>query len=832
MLYMTRVLLVTGTIVAGGVGAASGGNSVHDVLGNSARGAPGGSIAMNANSVHDAGDPGFRALSGSEMLHVATETEKPPKTVEGRIYCTETGRPLSGVHIYVEGAGVKNLDTGTVSDRDGQYELDIPDVAVMKLDIASSERDRASTDKNDTDREVASTNRESSGIYLRVSRLGYREKQIRLKRGEPGNLAIYLQPETLHLDEVVIESVRDAGNGDHRNHSRHAATTEEFIGELQGVNMIKRANYAWEPSIRGMSAGRISVLIDDVEMVPACVDRMDPVTSYVQTENLERVTVNRGNTDLQTGNRPGGSLNMITSRPGYNRGFFGKARFEGQHNAMQRQYHLTSGYSNDRTAVQSAFTWRSAGDYHTGGGEKVTDSGYRKMNLKLDADHRFSADHTGKLTYIGDLATDIGYPALIMDTEEARSHFLRYEHEWRRPLPGISSLTFKPYHTRVDHWMDDYGRDVSDREVMPDMYMPMYGNTRTTGMHLDGLMYHDEHMLELGLKLNRLDAFADMRMEPLDPDESDMYLLNIGNVRFSTAYISASYSWLPGGRWSVSGSMSLELSDRNLSDESSRKIFRAEDPEVPLSGMGSVWSGSMEVTVRPAERWTLLLHLSDSGRLPSHIEQYGYYIYNPVDDFFYHGNPGLSPERSTQLALNLLAEAPDRTAGAEAGLFFNHMRNYIDGKPVSDMFRRYTNHRSALMTGGELTFFWEPAAGWRTEAGTAYVYAENRELDEPLPMMPPLEGYVNLSRIHERITLDLRLRAVAGQNRVADRTTRERPSNEYFLVDVSGRYDFEYNISLHFGIRNLFDERYREHTTPGQMPGPGRDLSVRLQYSW
>ena len=728
------------------------------------------------------------------FLFLFAGLESDRNSISGQVFSDENRRPLPMVHIIT----VENGE-GTVTDEAGHFELEV-----------SGEQ-----------------------AVLKISRMGYEPQLLNLTEDQiNAPLEIYLTPAASRLDEVVISAIRQTSEDVHAYGDHHASTTEEFIQSLAGVGMIKRANYGWEPAIRGMSAGRMTVLIDDVKMTPACVDRMDPVTSYVETDNLDKVEVSRGNADLSRGSRPGGTMNLVTSRPEFNRQWFGRIEAGAQHNATSQKYSLSTGYSDQRNAVQGAFSYRQAGNYRTGRGEEIPLSGYDKMNLKLDFDRKFSPNQTGRFTYIGDLATDIGYPGLLMDTREAKSHLFSYEYEWTQIADGISSLRVKPYHTRVDHLMDDYDRDVTERTIMPDMYMPMYGETRTTGARVDMSVYQQNHFAEIGLHLHRLDAFADMLMEPLDESESDMYLYNIGDARIDNAYLSVDYSYPAGSSWTLNAAVAAELSMRDLLNDTAAGVFQAEYGDIPVANNWVGLSGSLGVNWNHQDRYMATLSLSDSERLPSHLEHYGYYIYNPVDDYFYHGNPELSPERSTQIELNVIRQNRQRSFGIESALFFNYMRNFIDGKPQSDIFQRYVNYSSAVTAGGEISLYWSPADYLEMASGASYVFAENLELNEPLPMTPPLEGFINMAWQANNFGLDGRVRGVARQERIADQTTNETPTDGFITVDLSGRYKISDQLELRAGVNNLMDAYYREHTSTARMPSTGRDIYLRLGYSW
>jgi outer membrane receptor protein involved in Fe transport len=47
----------------------------------------------------------------------------------------------------------------------------------------------------------------------------------------------------------------------------------------------------------------------------ACVDKMDPVSAYVETENLDRLEIDKDGSNLNLGQQIGGAVNLIPETP-------------------------------------------------------------------------------------------------------------------------------------------------------------------------------------------------------------------------------------------------------------------------------------------------------------------------------------------------------------------------------------------------------------------------------------------------------------------------------------------------------------------------------------
>lgn len=57
------------------------------------------------------------------------------------------------------------------------------------------------------------------------------------------------------------------------------------------VTIIKRANFAFEPVVRGLGINKLDIKLDDMHVFGACVDNMDPITSYIELPNIDEVSV-------------------------------------------------------------------------------------------------------------------------------------------------------------------------------------------------------------------------------------------------------------------------------------------------------------------------------------------------------------------------------------------------------------------------------------------------------------------------------------------------------------------------------------------------------------
>src|SRR5690554_4828579 len=95
-----------------------------------------------------------------------------------------------------------------------------------------------------------------------------------------------VEKDTTQLEEVILIGQRKLSN---YRQEKTLSSIDNYLEKSNRISMIKRGNYAWEPSLNNMDSQRLVVTIDGMQIFGACTDKMDPITSYVDVSNLEKV---------------------------------------------------------------------------------------------------------------------------------------------------------------------------------------------------------------------------------------------------------------------------------------------------------------------------------------------------------------------------------------------------------------------------------------------------------------------------------------------------------------------------------------------------------------
>ncbi len=672
---------------------------------------------------------------------------------------------------------------------------------------------------------------------LRISAVGYMSRLVTVSMPHPPEpLMIGLQPAIIPIEEVVVSSSGPRIN-DPAASSRHMHATEDLLDRAPGADFIQRANFAWEPVIRGLSGGQVGLVIDGIKIAGACVDKMDPVSAYVEIGNLEKLEISKGGFDLTQASQIGGTIYLATRKPRFDEPFHADMEAGYESAASLRRGSVTVGLARGKTSVRGSFSYKTANDFVPGGGVAIRNSGYRKNNYKFDAARRIGSRHQLIASFLGDNAWDVGYPVLLMDATLAKAKIYSLTHAWMPRFGWMEQWETRLYYNTVDHWMDDFERDVLDRRVMRGMNMPMYGATQTAGGLSTLDLIFGARRLRVNLDAYETRSFGDMWMFSLFENIRDMYLLNLGDVRVRHAAASADFSMPLRPRLHARLNARLDYSPRRVEREESVAMLQGrwgvDDPATTYV-LGSA-SATFSWTVAAGAR--LRLALAHVGRLPTHVENYGHYVYNYVDGYFYTGNPDLKPERSSQIELGL--EQWTRRYALRASVYANYIRDYIAGFRDEGLtggsrtlrFRLYGNARAAFLAGAELSAVARLAEGLEFAATAAWTRGQNLEIGEPMYLIPPLTSLLSVRLDRERWWSEVEARMALPQNRVARILADEDGTDGYFVVNIRGSVEVSSGMEVRGGLENLFDAFYHEHLSFGNLPSQGRNLYLTFALS-
>lgn len=645
-------------------------------------------------------------------------------------------------------------------------------------------------------------------------------------------LADSLVPDKVqNLDEVLIVSYE--GRAKQRSVKGQVASIDEHLGELRNVNMVRRGSYAWEPVVNNMQTERLSTTIDGMKIFYACTDKMDPVTSYVESGNLQSISLNSGldGNPQATGNI-GGSLDLKLRKIGFEanpRQINLSAGHEW--NGHLQVYGADAAFSGRRAYLNTGVFSRAADCYQVGGGQLLNYSQFSKVNLFANAGVRLTDTDVLESTVIFDRATDVGYPALNMDVSKAQGFITSLSFKHRFSKAGWET---KAYYNHIIHIMDDTTRpDVA-------IHMDMPGDSWTTGLYSlfttslggESRAQHDL-AVNYDLYYNRL--FADMTMYP--GGAAPMYMVTWPDVGTLNTGLAVTDNVSIDDRQSLRLSGKLAWQQQRLNNEGGyhgQKVF------FPL--MTDYYH---QTTGRIAANYQFSFFNSQfsigtgwGSRAPTVTEAYGYYLNNTFDQYDYIGNPHLKNESAFELNANYQFSILNFQFGFDANVFL--FKDYIIGRlddRLSAMtvgaegVKVYRNLDHATISNLSLTADWQLTERLAWSGKVSYSLGRDDE-DNPLPLISPVSWRTELEYSYRHLQTRVEVKGNADQTDYAARYG-ETKTPAWNIVNLSAAYQFSisnFQFIIRAGVENLFDKNYSSYSDWNNIPQKGRNIYLNLTF--
>lgn len=609
-------------------------------------------------------------------------------------------------------------------------------------------------------------------------------------------------------------------------------SAEDILSRVEGISFIKRGAYGLEPVIRGLSDGQISVSIDGMKVFGACTDKMDPSTSYVETDNLSSIELSHGSFNSFNSSGLGGSLDLQLAEPLFDRKKNYFVKLEGGYQSVSKspKLSLISNYNTDRVAFRLNAVYRKADDYTAGNGQVINYSGYKKSNFTFSSIWKISSSDMLDANLIFDDAYDIGYPALLMDVGYAKARIGGLNYTKLNPFSILEKLELKAYLNKIDHSMDD-----THRENVA-MHMDMPGSTRTIGG--SATAYFKTHAQnDFNLKLDYYNLFAKAEMTMYPPGAAPMYMITWPDIERNVFGGSLSKDLKLSSYAALNFTGRVDMAVSKITSDVGMNELEIFYPALNNSFNNYNANASVNLAFIPKDDLKLTANIGYAQRIPTVSEQFGFYLFNRFDNYDYIGDPYLKDEKSlqSQIGASMIVGMTEIRATAFVYKFFDYVKGYVDSSltPMTigaNGVKRYENINGALLTGGELTVSYVINKDAHFASTINYTYGEDNS-GNPLPLIPPLKGNLLLKYHPSFVTLQVDGNWSARQNRV-DPQSGEIKTPGFIVFNFRATKQIIKGLEINAGVENIFDKEYYEHLDWSKIPRPGRNFYGVISYSF
>jgi iron complex outermembrane receptor protein len=606
-------------------------------------------------------------------------------------------------------------------------------------------------------------------------------------------------------------------------------------------NIIKGGNYGFDPVFRGFKYDQLNIVLNGAQgATAACPNRMDPPTSQMAPNMLERIDILKGPHALRFGTGFGATVNFIPADLHFaeERDPYGRFSSEYLSNGNVIRSEGQIGLSNKSTDLSFFGAWSQGSDYQTGN-KQIIQSDFRRGSFGTNLGIRLSDQQRLRLSATYNMARDADFPALPMDLRKDDTWLFNARHEIDFTARNLRSWNTTIFGSMVDHRMDNYLKSLDPRPIDAKTNAETYNlGARTEGVW--------------GFSHGKLYTGADLRVEGADGTRIREFLMgpNAGNMVTDNVWQNGHISktalfieyQLNRGRFQYIVSSRLEA---NVAD--------IKDPAGEFTGVNH-GTGSVQINpnaslgmVRQLGRdMKLGVWMGRAKRSGSLTERFINFFPVGQDPYEMIGNPQLDPEVNNQMDITFEWSAPGTVLDID--LFVSYLQHHISSVidtsltprlPMSPGVRRFVNIKEAFKTGFEIYWVQELTLGLHHQAGVAFTYAQDLERDEPLPEVAPLDFRYNLrgDYIQGKLQPEITFRYVAQQSRISGEFG-ESVTPSFALVGVKLASQLTEKIRLSAGITNLLNETYYEHLsrsvrgTSDPIFAPGRCFNGSIALSF
>lgn len=699
--------------------------------------------------------------------------------IEGTVRDVESGTPLAGATVSVIGTGRMAVTHG-----DGSFHIPVPNAPAYDL---------------------------------RIERLGYATQTIELDGLPEEAVALEMEVAALALPGLVVtgtitaratnQTLRPASVYATEELQRRLATTvAQTLASEPGLAVVSMGPSSAHPVIRGLSGDRILMLEDGQRVGDVFNSGVDHATA-VDPSSARRIEVIRGPAAILLGsNALGGVINVIRDEV-----------------PPAVPHHPTGSATLQVQSVTSA----------VGGSAETTVGLTEHIPLRVELSKWTS----------GDLKTPVG------------------------TLAGTQTDTWNA--SLGSSWMDDWGyAGGAFRYYRNDYGIP----GGFTGGHVTGVRVEMERaatrlrsVIRPGGRFDSIEIDAGYTWyehSEIEPPDILGTLFQRETVSgetlarhsewgpFSSGAVGARASWesfgfggslyTPDSRRTTAAAYVLEEID--LDPVRIEAGLRYDQVEVrplwedPDSDIGHIRarsfgaaSGSLGALARLTGQLAVGASLARAFRTPDVNELYSEGPHLAAYAFEV-GNPSLDTEQGT--GIDVFARIAGERINAEVTWFRNSINGYVFPLETGELSRvrlpiYQFEGEDSLLTGFEGVLRWLALDAIEVEAVASHVLGTIRSTDEPLPLIPPLQGRLSIGYSPVDWFAEAEVRMAARQDRTGP---FETPTDGYAVFGLSGGMRLTLDGRLHvitIRLDNLGDAEYRNHLSRVKeiMPEAGRSVS-------
>ncbi len=614
------------------------------------------------------------------------------------------------------------------------------------------------------------------------------------------------------IEEIDKEIVKDVD----QNEIKSADVAEALSRHIPSVNIVRRSGIANDILLRGQKRDNINIVIDGSKVCGACVNRMDPPTSHILTNNIKYIKVSEGPFDVENFGTLSGIVNITTKEPSsilggnlnLNVGSFG-----------YRKYSFDISGGNEKIKALISASNEKSNQYRDGNGDNFVDQieknikagtvlpmyQYQDRYKNLDAFEKSTfmgklyftpqENQELKLSYTANRSDDILYPSSKMDALYDDSDIYNLNYEIKELSPYSKSLKLELYQSKVDHPMSTKYRKAGAKS-----YKTHHLKTKMTGAKLKNSF----DLAGVGFTVG-IDGSKRKWDGWFEKDGNKMY--KMGKLVRSLADVSTKNSAIFLKAVQPYGSSLIEYglrADHTTVDNENPKDIDREFNSI---------SANIFATTKIDESLTTFYGVGCSSRVPDARELYLVMMGN------HFGTPTLKQSKNYELDVG--AKKIFDSFSIKAKAYYSYVKDYIAFNDHNKKLNPMTNKPGPFHSfenvdvdiyGAELSALVLSDTAFNLDYSLSYKRGKKRDpltgqSGKDLADMRPFKAVVGLNYEDEDLTARVEFIGSTKWSDI-DYENGEQELSGYGVVNLKATKNFTKEIELSVGVDNLFDKDY------------------------
>jgi len=669
---------------------------------------------------------------------------------------------------------------------------------------------------------------------------------------------------TVEITDSLIKRVSYASDKITRRQLLSVSVSDvgDYLRSIPNVSGIRKGGGAIDPVVRGFKFSQLNVVMDGgIKIENGCPNRMDPVSSHVEAEDINKINVIKGPFLLDFGPSLGGVIDLQTEQPHPYQKFeiHANALLGYESNWDGHKEHLSIFGGNKIIYFRVNGGYRKYGNYQSGSQieeSTVYKTSFKKFNYGAKVGLALTPNQNILITYNEAHGRDVLFPALTMDEKSDDTQIMAIDYAVKSFSKSIKTVDVKLYQSRVHHIMDN-----SNRENWTSKQMVADVDAVNTGGKADIKMKFNQHNVNVGLDFENIykDGTRTMTMQMMGATSTKKYNLwqeaSIQNAGLFARYNTILKPFI------VDLAFRLDYNQADSKD-TLKIISNGVDYFNKLNSEFFNLSANLGITRNITKNISVSVAIAGGTRSPNMLERYIKLLSVGYDNYDYLGNPQLKPETNYEADITL-KYFNEKAGSVYLNGFYSYVDDYISSvmlpssivmpaTPGAPGVKQFVNVDYATYAGFEMGLtspqmyklggsMVAALTYGRIPSVTKYIITGNQVTgdtiikNDALPEIPPFETTLNVYYrfFKGKLIPKISFRYAASQHHVSE-AFYEPETPDFSLLNLSLVYKVNKAIGITAGINNIFDKSYYEHLnrkiigTTEKLYEPGRVMYIQV----